>query len=244
MSHIFPPTPVFKDPLVERNYHIVGRYLLRLIDMGLDFLEREYIRRNSENEFQKFSARSFYTFVLRDYIRNKVKAQVKCILNGAVMCIESNHVHNGIVDADYLDLVVRKKFHQYAQFDMSLLHTIPTHPGHLELKQISKLTFRISIIQAARLLNIRDENIKTYADLIRAAFPTMKECRHSLNAILSMIDQMVDCFERNMNMVQIPFYKPTYQTRDFEYVRRVYEYALKVLDDQVHKIYLGKEVDA
>ena len=151
-------------------------------------------------------------------------------------------MHNGIVDADYLDTVVRKKFHQYAQFDMSLLHTVRTHPGHLELEQISKLTFRISIIQAARLLNVRTPQITNYAQLIRAAFPTMQECRHSLNAILSMVDQMVDCFERNMNMVQIPFYKPTYQTRDFEYVRRVYEYALKILDQQVRKIYLGEDL--
>ncbi len=238
MSENIVESPDFeKEPLLKRNYFMIGHYLIFLIDLGLDFLRREYIRKNAENEFQKFSARSFYNFILKDYIRKKVKNQIKVILNAAVDCIKANKVNNGIVDPDYLDDVVRRMFNQYAENDMSLLHTTKTHPGHLELKQISKLTFRISIIQSSRLLNVKKQDIDTYGELVSAAFPTLQKCRHSLDAILSMVDQMVDCYERNMSMVQIPFYKPTYQTRDFEYVRRIYEYALEILDQQLRKIY-------
>ncbi len=238
MSEEPPPSPDFaNNNVLERNYYILGHYLVFLIDSGLDFLLREYVSKNAENEFQKFSARSFYNFILRDYIRKKVKGQIKLILNGAVECIKSDKVHNGIVDADFLDEVVRNNFKSYADYDMSLLHTTKTHPGHLELKQIAKLTYRISVIQATRLLIVDDEDIETYGQLVRATFPTIQQCRHSLDAILSMVDQMVDCYERNSSMVQIPFYKPTYQTRDFDYVRRVYEYALEKLDEQIRKIY-------
>ena len=82
-----------------------------------------------------------------------------------------------------------------------------------------------------------DDDIDTYAELVRHTFPTIQQCRNSVNAILSMIDQMIDCFERNLDMVVIPFYKPTFTIKDFQYVRRLYEYAQEILDEQIRKIF-------
>ena len=102
---------------------------------------------------------------------------------------------------------------------------------------ISKLTFRIAVIQATRLLRKEDEDVDTYADLVRHTFPNLQQCRNSVNAILSMVDQMIDCFERNLDMIVIPFYKPTFSIKDFQYIRRVYEFAQEILDGQLRKIF-------
>ena len=51
---------------------------------------------------------------------------------------------------------------------MTLLHTSETHPGHQELKIISKLTFRVVVLQSAHLMACREENITDYSQLIRS----------------------------------------------------------------------------
>ncbi len=52
-----------------------------------------------------------------------------------------------------------------------------------------------------------------------------------------MFDRMVDIFENNLDIISIPFYKPTFTIRDFKYVRITYEYALTILDDEMKRIF-------
>ena len=238
------PIPAFEDPILKRNYNIIGHNLLNLVDNALVFLKNQYVSKHSENKFEKFSADNFFNFIMRSYIYKKIKNQIRAVLNSAVDCILDQQKQKkdniniiGNIDPFYLDTIVAKKYHAYKENDLTLLNTSNTHPGHQELMLISRLTYRICIIEVTKLLSVKKKNIKNYGGLVRATYKNVNECRHSLNAILSMFDQMIDCFERNDDMIEIPFYKPTYATRDFQYVRNIYEYSLKLLDTQLLKIF-------
>ncbi len=56
-----------------------------------------------------------------------------------------------------------------------------------------------------------------------------------------MFNSMVDCYEKNLEMITIPFYKPTFNLRDFQFVRVCYEYAINVIDDQINELYPEEE---
>ena len=43
-----------------------------------------------------------------------------------------------------------------------------------------------------------------------------------------MADQVIDCFETHLDMINIPIYKPTFTVRDFDQIRKIYEFAITV----------------
>ncbi len=209
------------------------------MDSGLDFLKREYIKRNSDTSFMEFTAQNYYDFILKDYIRKKIKSQINSILNSGLLCVD--HIVNDVVDPDFLDGIIQQQYLEYASNDLSLLHSSNNHPGYSELQMISRLTFRVSIIQAAYILSCQDLEIKTYTQLMKKVFPTKKESQDALNSIFSMFNQMVDCFERHLQMITIPFYKPTFNLRDFQFVRVCYEFAINIIDEQLNELYPEEE---
>ena len=229
----------FENQFIKRNYYLLKHQLLYLLDSGLDFLKREYVKRNSETSFMEFTSQNYYDFILKDYIRKKIKNQINSILNSGLLCI--NHIENDVVDPDFLDHIIDQKYPEYASNDLSLLHSSNSHPGYSELKMISRLTYRITIIQVAYILACHDSEIKTYIQLMKKVFPTKKESQDALNSIFSMFNQMVDCFERHLQMITIPFYKPTFNIRDFQFVRICYEFAIKVVDEQLNELYPEEE---
>ena len=104
------------DSLVYRNYQILGKYLMKMVDKGLDFLKNVYIDRNSETSFQEFAAENYYDYILRDYLRRKIKTQMKFLLKSAIFSIAS--YHQGVISSEFLDNLFFiqsfiKKFHQY-----------------------------------------------------------------------------------------------------------------------------------
>ncbi len=220
---------------MKRNYYLLKHQLLYLLDSGLDFLKREYVKRNSETTFMEFTSQNYYDFILKDYIRKKIKNQISFILNSGLLCI--NHIDDGAVDPDYLDKIIEQKYPEYASNDLSLLHSSNNHPGYSELQMISRLTFRIAIIQTAYILSCQDPDVKTYIQLMKKIFPTKKESQEALNLIFSMFGQMMDCFERHLQMITIPFYKPTFNIRNFQFVRVCYEFAINIVDEQLNELY-------
>jgi len=148
-----------------------------------------------------------------------------------------NHNNNGAVDPDYLDEIIEQQYPEYASNDLSLLHSSNSHPGYSELQTVSRLTFRVSIIQAAYILSCQDPEVITYIQLIKKVFPSKKESQDALNSIFSMFNQMVDTFERHLQMITIPFYKPTFNIRDFQFVRICYEFAINIVDEQLNELY-------
>ncbi|WP_457558004.1 hypothetical protein [Candidatus Harpocratesius sp.] len=230
----------FPDPFVKRNYHLIRHYLLFLVDIGLDYLKREYLRHNSETSFQEFTANNYYDYILKDYLRRKLKGILKVILNASVEAIK--YYKDEKIDAFELDKIVKKYYPEYAENDMSLLHSSPSHPNRSELETISRLTFRVAIIQTTRILQCKCKDISYYSDLIRTVYPEKKQCQISLHAILTMIDQMIDCFERALDLISIPFYKPTWNLRDFAYIRKIYEFAITETNHQIDLIYQGEKI--
>ncbi|RLI61837.1 MAG: hypothetical protein DRO88_12550 [Promethearchaeia archaeon] len=228
----------FRDPLIKRNYHLIRHYFLFLIDIGLDYLKREYINYNSESSFQEFTANNYYDYILKDYLRRKLKGQLKIILNASVEAVEQFPKEK--IGGEPLDRIVKKNYPEYAENDMSLLHSSPSHINRKELETISRLTFRVAIIQITRIMRSNSENVKTYAELIRSVYPEKIQCQTSLQAILTMIDKMIDCFERSLDLIAIPFYKPTWNLRDFAYIRRMYEFAITEANHQIDLIYQGE----
>ncbi len=224
---------------IKRNYHLLRHYLLFLIDIGLDFLKQEYIRHNSDNPFAEFTAHNYYDYILKDYVRRKLKSQLRTILNTSIYALPYYKANR--IDQNQLDGLVKKYYPEYAENDMTLLHTSSGHPTRIELKTISKLTFRVAIIQTTRIISCDAENIDHYSDLIRAVYPEIQQSQTSLKVLLSMVDQMIDCFERAADLISIPFYKPTWNLRDFGYMRKIYEFALKESNRQIEKIY-GKDM--
>ena len=229
----------FENQLVKRNYYLLKHQLIFLLDSGLDFLKREYVKKNNETSFMEFTAQNYYDFILKDYIRKKIKNQINSILNSGLLCI--NHMVEDIVDPDYLDNIIEQKYPKYASNDLSLLHSSKNHPGYSELQTISRLTYRVTIIQAAYILSCKDPEVKTYLQLMKKVYPTKKESQDALNSIFSMFNQMVDCFERHLQMITIPFYKPTFNIRDFQFVRVCYEFAINIIDEQMKEFYPEEE---
>ncbi|MHA1900569.1 MAG: hypothetical protein ACTSW5_06715 [Promethearchaeota archaeon] len=183
----------------------------------------------------EFTSQNYYDFILKDYIRKKVKSQINSILKSGLACVD--HISKGVVDPDFLDDIVQQNYPEYASNDLSLLHSSNTHPGYSELQMISRLTYRIAIIHATYILSCQDSEIKTYLELIKRVYPTKKEGQDVLNSIFSMFNQMIDCFERNLEMITIPFYKPTFNIRNFQFARLCYEYAIKLADEQLNEFY-------
>jgi hypothetical protein len=226
----------FENQLVKRNYYLLKHQLIFLLDSGLDFLKREYVKQNNDTSFMEFTAQNYYDFILKSYIRKKIKNQINSILNSGLLCI--NHmIDNVVVDPDYLDNLIEQNYPEYASNDLSLLHSSNNHPGYSELQTISRLTYRIAIIQAAYILSCQDTEVKTYIQLMKKVYPTKKESQDALNSIFAMFNQMVDCFERHLQMITIPFYKPTFNIRDFQFVRVCYEFAIKIVDEQLKELY-------
>lgn len=209
--------------------------LIYFLDTGLEFLKREYVKRNSDSSFLEFTAQNYYDYILKDYIRRKIKSQIKIILNSSLQCID--YYKNDVVDADYLDEIVEQNWNSYAENDLSLLHSSNSHPGYVELQMISRLSFRVSIIQTTKIITCDDEKIKSYSELVKYAFPTKKLGKECLKAIFSMYSQMIDCFERNLSMINIAFYKPTFNLRDFQFTRLCYEFAISFTDAKLSEIY-------
>ncbi len=226
------------DSNTKRNYNLLRHYLIYLLDSGLDFLRREYVKENSDTSFLEFTAYNYYDYILKDYIRRKGKSQIRIVLNSAVECLD--HIGHEVIDPDFLDKVVKKSYTDYANVDWSLKHTSTSHPIRSELELISRLTYRISIIQATMLLATKEPDIKFVSELIRKKYPTKKACQFGIRAVFSIFDQMIDCFERNLDAINIPFYKPTWNIRDWKYVRRLYEFAQQLTDNEITKIYSGE----
>ena len=53
----------------------------------------------------------------------------------------------------------------------------------------------------------------------------------------------MDCFERNLDIINIAFYKPTWNLRDFTYGRKIYEYGINLIEQEIRRIYSGDESD-
>ena len=157
----------FNDPIVKRNYHIMNNYIIFLLDSGLSYLKREFLTRfKKEDYIKKFSAESFFDFILRENLRNKIKGQVHAVLSAAKLYVEQFDGNEG--SSEEINKIIEKRYPMYEHNDMTLLHTSETHPGHQELKIISKLTFRVVVLQSAHLMACREENITDYSQLIRA----------------------------------------------------------------------------
>lgn len=231
----------FSDPLIKRNYHLIRHYILFLIDIGLDYLKREYLKHNSETSFQEFTANNYYDYILKDYLRRKLKGLLKVVLNASVEAVD--YFPHGTIAGEKLDRIVKKYYPEYAENDMSLLHSSVSHPNRRELETISKLAFRVAVIQITRIIRSRSEEINNYAELIRSVYPQKQECQISLQAILTVMDQMIDCFERSLDLIAIPFYKPTWNLRDFAYIRRMYEFAITEANHQIDLFYKENEGD-
>jgi hypothetical protein len=241
MSNNTPDTPLFRDPEIKRNYYLLFNYLEYLMDSGLNYLKREYLAQYQDDNIKKLSASSFFEFIVRDNIRAKVRNQIRAVLGAAVMCIEYYDGDN--IQAEELNRIIDKKYPLYGKNDMTLIHSSVTHPAYGELRIVSKLTFRVLLLQCSKILSCKDPNIKIYEDLLRYAYKDYEECHQSVSAMFSMVDQMIDIYENNIEseLINIPVYKPTFTLRNFTYVRKIYEYALRVVD-KILKTAFGMEV--
>jgi hypothetical protein len=224
------------DPIQKSNYKLLWRYLNFLLEEGIQFLRNEYISQNDQTTLTRFSAISFYDFVLKDTIQTKIKNIIRVILNAGIECVPFYNSERDEVDPDQLDKIIDRKYPLYAKNDMTLINSLHTHPAYPELEMISILTFRVAVIQAARILASKTFT-HTYTELVKAVFNDKQSCFNSVNAILMMIDQMIDLFEQNLDLINIPVYQPAFTIRDFHYIRRIYEFAQTLLREEINKIY-------
>ena len=224
-----------EDSIIKRNYEIVGKYFISLVDDGLNFLKTIYVKNRAENSFQEFAAENYYEYILRDYLRRKIRAQIKFVLKGAVLSLD--HITNETVDQDFLDNLIAETITDFQEYDLTIIHTDREHVAYQELKVLSKLTYRVSVIQVSFLLRNRDPEISNIQELIQRAFPTIEEGWNSVNIIFTMFDQIIDIFERNLDLIEIAFYKPTFRIRNFFYTRNLMEYAITKIREELQKIY-------
>jgi hypothetical protein len=224
-----------EDSIIKRNYEMVGKYFISLVDDGLDFLKTIYVKNRAENSFQEFAAENYYEYILRDYLRRKIRVQIKYVLKGAVLSLE--HFNNNTVDPDFLDNLVAEIIPDFQEYDLTIIHTDHEHVAYQELKVLSKLTYRLSVIQVCYLLRNRDSEISNVQELIQQAFPTIKEGWNSVNVLFTMFDQIIDIFERNLDLIEIAFYKPTFKIRNIFYTRNLMEYAITKIREELQKIY-------
>ena len=235
--------PALKDPLTKRIYYIIRHYLMHIVDEGLEYLKRIYLETNSGNVFQEFTAENYFDKILKDYVRRKVKNQVRFIITSALDCLPYYETKHNVIVPEFLDKIVEEKHPAYTELDLILIHSSRNHPASLELHQMSKLTFRIALIQATRLLSCKQKDVTTYADIILATFSSSEKCLNSFNAIVGIFDQIMDCFERNLDIINIAFYKPTWNLRDFTYGRKIYEYGINLIEQEIRSIYSGDGSD-
>lgn len=236
MNHFDVDEPI-KDPIVQNNYKIVGNYLMDMVDQGLDFLKQVYIERNSDTSFQEFAAENYYDYLLRDYLRRKIKTQIRFILKATAYSLLCND--NTEINSVFLDDFIKDIFPSYEEIDLVLLHSDANHPSYSELVFLSRLTLRVAILQLFPILKPSNSSAESIIDLILSAYPNEKDSNNSIDAIFSMFDQIIDVFERNLELINIPFYRPTWRIRDFTYTRRLYEYALKRVRHEISSIYQG-----
>lgn len=225
------------DPLILRNYKMVGKYLIELVDKGLDFLKVIYVQRNSDTSFQEFAADNYFDYILRDYLKRKIKNQLRFVLKGAIAA--NDFYIDSVIDQNQLDMLIDDMFPDYKESDLVLLHSDSHHEAYSEILLLSRLTLRVAIIQMVPIMNNPDPNADTAVKLILSSIPSVKSCTNSISALFSMFDQIIDVFERNLEIITIPFYRPTWRIRDFSYTRHLYEFALERATEEVKKVYNG-----
>jgi hypothetical protein len=234
------PAIKIENPLVASHYRLMWRYLKSLLDAGIQFLRNEYIAKNDQTTILRLSAMSFYDYILKDNIEQKVKNLLRVVINAGVECTQAYDRSKDEVDPDFLDKVVEKRYPLYAKNDMTLLHASRTHPVFPELEMISILTFRVATIQTTRMLS-HPQSVRTYYELVRAVFPEKQNCINTLSSLTMMIDQMIDLFEQNLDIINIPVFQPTFSVRNFEYIRKLYEYAQNIIQEEVNRMYIGDQ---
>jgi len=223
-----------EEALLKRNKNLLWQALLFYLDTGLNYLKRQYVD-SSANSLTKLTNEQVYDFVVRQNIRKLIKTNLREVILTAIEYVKNEKAQES--SEFYFDELIDRKYPMFAKNDMILLHSRKDHPAYSELRTISKLILRIAVFQSVQLLKCKDEDVKTYEDLVRCVFKTQKAAWAALNSILSMFDRMVDIFENNLDIISIPFYKPTFTIRDFKYVRITYEYALTILDDEMKRIF-------
>lgn len=222
------------EALVKRNKNLLWQALLFYLDSGLNYLKVKFVD-SSSTSISKMTNEQIYDFVVRQNIRKLIKSNIREVILTATEFILNEKSQD---DPDYyFDKLIERKYHVFAKNDMILLHSRKEHPAYSELQTISKLIFRIGVFQSIQLLKCKDENVKTYEELVRTVYKTHKATWAALNSILSMFDRMIDIFENNLDIISIPFYRATFSLRDFKYVRILYEYALNTLDEELQNIF-------
>ena len=219
--------------LIKHNKNLVWHALLFYLDSGLAYLKREYVS-SSQNPIQTLTSEQIYDFIVKENIRKNIKVDLRLILDTALEFVNFEQENN--IAEYYFDDLVDRKYPHYKKYDMILIHARKNHNAYGELKMISKFIFRISVYHTIQLIKY-PEDVKTYNDLVFGTYKNYKQAKSAMNSILTMFDRMVDVFESNLDIISIPFYRPTFTLRDFKFIRKVYEYALKILDEDIRRIF-------
>jgi hypothetical protein len=228
--------PHIQDPILANNYALIWRHFQGLIDEGIMVLREMYIENNNSTPLSRFSAISFYDYILKQNIEVKLKNQLRVILKAGIECVNHYDHNKKEVNPEYLDKTIGRRYPLYRLNDMTLLHSSKIHPAYPDIELISILTFRVAVEQTTRMLSCQQEK-NSFSELARVVFPTITDSRNAIGAVLLMVDQMINCFDQNLDIINIPLFRSAFSIRNFSYIRKMLEFTLFVIERELTKIY-------
>ncbi|MFW9771990.1 MAG: hypothetical protein ACFFEO_07475 [Candidatus Thorarchaeota archaeon] len=185
---------------LERNYLILEERMKEQTEISLNFgkslLDSE-LDLGILNVVVKPVVKSFYQYWGKD-ARKGTLEQIKVTLNTAKALIE-----DGNYSEEKFNQLIDKNFIIYLQNDQTDRQCKRDHKNYRNLKEITKNCFITQVQESILLLNVKEDNVKTYDELSRAAFKTKEKAFNALKRQLDFNEAGIEIVEKDPSILKV-----------------------------------------
>jgi hypothetical protein len=141
--------------------------------------------------------KTFYDYWAKNEARSKTLKQIKITLDAGKQLLLK-----GKTEESY-NKIVEENFPKYLEADQTYGQCSHSHKNYEILKQIAKETFKNYLREVVRFLEMKDE-VNSYGDLCRAAFPSKEIAEQNLMKQLDFTDKGIKIVEEDSSILKIP----------------------------------------
>ncbi|MFX0032656.1 MAG: hypothetical protein ACFE8E_06930 [Candidatus Hodarchaeota archaeon] len=185
---------------LERNYEILEERMKEQTEISLNFgkslLDTE-LEFGVLNIVVKPVVKSFYQYWGND-ARKGTLEQIRITLSTAKELIKNSNY----TEQKFNELI-NENFNIYLQNDQTDRQCRRNHKNYNNLKEITKNCFITQVQESIILLSVKDDNIRNYNDLSRAAFKTKERAFNALKRQLDFNEAGIEIVEKDPSILKV-----------------------------------------
>ena len=186
---------------LERNYKILEEKMKDQMELSLNYgkslIETE-LDAGAFNFIVRPIVKSFYQYWSDKDAKLGTLEQIRVTLDTA-----KEIVKNGSYSEEHLNQLISKNFPIYLQNDQTDRQCKKDHENYSKLKEITKKCFITQVKESILLLSIRDDKIRDYNELSRAAFITKEKAYNALKQQLDFNDAGIAIVEQDPSILKV-----------------------------------------